>query len=302
MISVVEDDPDLAAGILDELYPLASNKRTHVIGVSGAPGIGKSTLIDKLAKGYSSRQKRVGVIAVDPSSNFTGGAVLGDRSRMGGLTLDEKIYVRSMGTRGHMGGLSGSTMDAVTILRAFGYDKVIVETTGTGQNEVDVVNAVHTSVVVMMPGLGDGVQMIEAGSPEIGDVFALNKADVAGADATYSELLSMIRLRYTDAPWVPPLVRTVATMGERVDELSDAVESHYAYLVSSGELMKREERMFGSQVSVAVRSHFMRKFDQLLTSKEVYEIVREGMSSGKSPYRVAGDILGKISSDDRLRA
>ncbi|PSN81990.1 hypothetical protein B9Q03_14730 [Candidatus Marsarchaeota G2 archaeon OSP_D] len=193
---------------------------------------------------YRRRDLGVGVLAVDPTSPYTGGAVLGDRSRMNRHSVDPKVYIRSMSTRGQLGGLSRATRDAIRLLRAYGKDVIIVETTGTGQNEVDVARVSHTVVVVMMPNLGDTVQFIEAGPVEVADVFALNKADLVGADATMAELRSMVQLRFASNSWVPPIVKTIGTTGEGVKELVEWIEKHYKYLVETGELRQRERRAY----------------------------------------------------------
>jgi len=243
LITMCEESEDKARRIIDML-DVDTQRRAHIVGFAGAPGIGKSTLINRVIEEYRRRDLGVGVLAVDPTSPYTGGAVLGDRSRMNRHSVDPKVYIRSMGTRGQLGGLSRATRDAIRLLRAYGKDVIIVETTGTGQNEVDVARVSHTVVVVMMPNLGDTVQFIEAGPVEVADVFALNKADLVGADATMAELRSMVQLRFASNSWVPPIVKTIGTTGEGVKELVEWIEKHYKYLVETGELRQRERRAY----------------------------------------------------------
>lgn len=247
-ISLVESrDPD-AEDLLRTLHGHGGD--AHVVGVTGSPGTGKSTLADKLITLYRQQDKRVGVIAVDPSSPFTGGAILGDRIRMQSRATDEGVYIRSMGTRGALGGLSSGTADAVKVLAAAGFDVVIVETVGVGQAEVDVVRLADTVAVVVVPGLGDDVQAVKAGVMEIADIFVVNKADLDGSDKVHSEVEAMMMLGHpdTDDFWWPPILRTVAEKGEGVTELAEAVEKHRAWSQQSSEWERRRRRRLYAQV------------------------------------------------------
>ncbi|HSL53614.1 MAG TPA: methylmalonyl Co-A mutase-associated GTPase MeaB [Pyrinomonadaceae bacterium] len=221
-ISKIEDGADGAAELMKEIYQRA--RGGLVIGITGAPGAGKSSLVDKLAMFYRKNGERVGIVAVDPSSPFSGGAILGDRIRMQALGLDEGVFIRSMATRGNLGGLARATVDAVAILDAAGYAKIIVETVGVGQDEVEVVKAADVSVVVLVPGMGDDIQAIKAGIMEIGDVFVINKSDKEGVYATEKELESLLSLASRDDGWDPPIVKTVATENHGVAELAQAIE------------------------------------------------------------------------------
>ena len=223
-ISKIEDGSTGAAALMKEIYQLS--RGALVIGITGAPGAGKSSLVDKLAMFYRQRDERVGIVAVDPSSPFSGGAILGDRIRMQTLGLDEGVFIRSMATRGNLGGLARATVDAVAILDAAGYAKIIVETVGVGQDEVEIVKAADVSVVVLVPGMGDDIQAIKAGIMEIGDIFVINKSDKEGVYATEKELESLLSLASRGDGWEPPIVKTVATESQGIKELAQAIESY----------------------------------------------------------------------------
>ena len=221
-ISKIEDGSAGAAALMKEIYQLS--RGALVIGITGAPGAGKSSLVDKLALLYRQRGERVGIVAVDPSSPFSGGAILGDRIRMQTLGLDEGVFIRSMATRGNLGGLARATVDAVAILDAAGYARVIVETVGVGQDEVEIVKAADVSIVVLVPGMGDDIQAIKAGIMEIGDIFVINKADRDGVYATEKELEALLSLTSREDGWDPPIVKTVATENQGLEALAAAID------------------------------------------------------------------------------
>lgn len=221
VISKVEDGTPDSADLMKQIYQ--TSRGGLVIGITGAPGAGKSSLVDKLAMFYRRAGERVGIVAVDPSSPFSGGAILGDRIRMQTLGLDEGVFIRSMATRGNLGGLARATVDAVAILDAAGYSKIIVETVGVGQDEVEIVKAADVSVVVLVPGMGDDIQAIKAGIMEIGDVFVINKADRDGVYATEKELESLLSLATRDDQWDPPIVKTIATENSGISDLANAI-------------------------------------------------------------------------------
>ncbi len=259
----LDDQAPSARATLRALFPRTG--RAYVVGLTGAPGAGKSSLTDRLIAGYRRQGRTVGVVAVDPTSPFSGGAILGDRIRMQDHALDEGVFIRSMATRGNLGGLSRATADVVTVMDAMGKDVILVETVGVGQDEIEVAALAHTVVVVTVPGLGDDVQAIKAGVLEIADVFAVNKADREGADRTVRDLQMMLELRRSTATrpppdhdelhrfqagepwspedarfWEPPIVKTVATRDEGVADLAGAVEAHRAHLESTGMRAERE--------------------------------------------------------------
>ncbi len=241
LITLVENDAPEAREALKELYPHTG--KAYIIGVTGPPGAGKSSLVDKLAQYYRDHGKTVGIIAVDPSSPFTGGALLGDRIRMQDRSTDPGVFIRSMGTRGHMGGLALATRDAVKILDAFGKDVIMVETVGTGQDEVDIIKAADTVLVVTMPSMGDDIQAIKAGILEIGDIFVVNKSDLDFADKAVMELEMMLELT-SQKKWRPPVIKTVANTGQGIDNVAEAVQAHADYLKREGLFEeKRRKRM-----------------------------------------------------------
>ena len=226
-ISAVENGTSVASDLMKGLFPHTG--KALIAGITGAPGAGKSSLVDKLALFYKEKGERIGIVCVDPSSPFSGGAILGDRIRMATLGLDKNVFIRSMATRGNLGGLSRATVDAVAILDAAGFDKIIVETVGVGQDEVEIVKAADVSVVVLVPGMGDDIQAIKAGIMEIGDVFVINKADREGVLRTQKELEALLGLAHRPDFWNPPIVKTVATENKGIEDLSAAIESYRAF-------------------------------------------------------------------------
>ncbi len=226
-ISIAENGGSEAAALMTSVFPHTG--KAIIIGITGSPGAGKSSLVDKLALLYKDNGDKVGIICVDPSSPFSGGAILGDRIRMATLGLDKNVFIRSMATRGNLGGLARATVDAVAILDAAGFDKVIVETVGVGQDEVEIVKTADVSVVVLVPGMGDDIQAIKAGIMEIGDVFVINKADREGVLRTQKELESLLSLAHRPDMWNSPIIRTVATESKGIEDLEKAIESYYAF-------------------------------------------------------------------------
>lgn len=243
LMTLVENGQPEAIPILKGLFPHTG--KAHVIGVTGPPGSGKSTLTDRMTAELRRREKSVGIVAIDPSSAFSGGAILADRIRMQRHSLDEGVFIRSMATRGHLGGLARATNDVVDVLDAMGKDYVLIETVGVGQDEIEVVRAAHTTLVVAVPGLGDEIQAIKAGIMEIGDLFVVNKADRDGADRTAMEIETMLRLGGAEEDWEPPVLKSVASRGEGIPELLDAVMRHERFLKEAGR--GRDKRRTRSQ-------------------------------------------------------
>ncbi len=298
LISLVEADDPEARRVLDQLHPETGG--AHVIGVTGSPGTGKSTLTDKLIVHYRRQGLKVGVIAVDPSSPFTGGAILGDRIRMQGRSNDPDVFIRSMGTRGALGGLSTHTADAVKVLDALGKDVILVETVGVGQAEVDVIGLADTVLVVLVPNLGDDVQAVKAGVMEIADIFVVNKSDLDGADRVHAEVEAMMSLGHpdTDDFWWPPLVRTSANRGEGVVELADAIQRHKEWSQAGGAWDERRRRRLDRQVrSLLEREVASHVFTPQGAPRAAYERHFERAHAGDmSPHDLAEALLDDFCS------
>ena len=226
-ITRVESGSAGAAELMKAVFPHTG--KAVVIGITGSPGAGKSSLVDKLALYYKNAGDKIGIVCIDPSSPFSGGAILGDRIRMATLGMEKGVFIRSMATRGNLGGLSRATVDAVAILDAAGFDKVIVETVGVGQDEVEIVKTADVSVVVLVPGMGDDIQAIKAGIMEIGDVFVINKADREGVIRTQKELEALLGLAHRPDMWMPPIVRTIATESKGIEDLATSIAAYYKY-------------------------------------------------------------------------
>ncbi|HEX2912352.1 MAG TPA: methylmalonyl Co-A mutase-associated GTPase MeaB [Chloroflexia bacterium] len=260
MITIVENRAPGASQILRELTPHTG--RAHVIGITGAPGSGKSTITNQLIKEYRKRGRTVGVVAIDPTSTLTGGAVLGDRIRMLENYQDQGVFIRSMATRGQLGGLAAMTNDVVRVMDACGKEVVIIETVGVGQDEVDVAKAAHTTLLVEVPGMGDDIQAIKAGVLEIADLLVINKADRDGVDRLKLYLQAMLNLA-PKRPWQIPILKTVAAEGKGISELADSIDKHLEYLKASGEYAEREHARLRDELLSRVREEITRRLLRL---------------------------------------
>jgi LAO/AO transport system kinase len=293
-ISLVESHDPAAATLLAELYP--STGQARIIGITGSPGAGKSTLVASMAKYYRAQGKRVGIIAVDPTSPFTGGAILGDRIRMADLYTDRGVFIRSMATRGFLGGLAKATNDVVDILDAAGFDVVLVETVGVGQDEVEVVRTVQTNLVVLVPGMGDDIQAIKAGIMEIGDVFVVNKADRPGAEKTVTEVTMMMSLVEEHGDYIPPIVKTVASKQQGIQDLDDAIVKHFDYLATSGELDRRNRDRVRIRIETQLKEAFMLRLIGTTIGREQYEALLEDvLRKRNNPHDAAESVLEKVT-------
>jgi LAO/AO transport system kinase len=291
-ISKVEDVSKDASQLMKSIFPLTG--RGLVIGITGAPGAGKSSLVDKLALHYRRLGERVGIVAVDPSSPFSGGAILGDRIRMQTLGLDSGVFIRSMATRGNLGGLARSTVDAVSILDAAGYAKIIIETVGVGQDEVEVVKAADISVVVLVPGMGDDIQAIKAGIMEIGDVFVINKADREGVNTTEKELQALLSLAARDDAWEPPIVKTVATESKGIQELAAAIEKYREFHLQTDSGYGRRTAIARWRILELLRERLVAQtLESDSASEKLNRLAGEVASRQRDPYSAVEELLGK---------
>jgi LAO/AO transport system kinase len=292
-ISMVERGDAQAHRLLAEVYPATG--KAMLVGITGSPGAGKSTLVAAMARFYRKQNKRVGIIAVDPTSPFSGGAILGDRIRMQDLYTDGGVFIRSMATRGFLGGLARATNDVVDLLDASGFDIVLVETVGVGQDEVEVIRTVQTNVVVLVPGMGDDIQAIKAGIMEIGDIFVVNKADRPGADRTVTEIQMMMSLVEEHGDWISPIVKTVASRNEGVAELDAAITQHREYLLTSGELDRRKRERVRIRVETLLKERFMeRLIGETVTPAAWDELLDAVHHKGSNPQDAAESLLGRI--------
>lgn len=291
-ITIVEDERDGYEDIMKDIYHHTG--RAQVIGITGAPGAGKSTLSDALIKQFRKQGKTVGIVAVDPTSPFSGGAILGDRIRMNDLTLDKGVYIRSMGTRGSLGGLSRKTADAVKLMDAFGLDVIFIETVGVGQSEVDIVKNADTTLVVLVPGLGDDIQAIKAGILEIGDVFVINKCDRDGADRLNVEIEMMLDLGEVQN-WRPPIERTIANKDQGVEDVVTALGDHRKYLEESGLLEERRRERARSEMLEMIHDRISRHIEENLSKTGEFNGYVEDVFERKTdPFTVVDSIVGKI--------
>lgn len=299
LIRDIDDMVPEARAILKELYPFTG--RAYVVGITGAPGVGKSTLVDQMVVHLRRAEKTVGIIAVDPTSPFSGGAILGDRVRMQRHSMDEGVFIRSMATRGYFGGLTQSTKSVIDVLDAMGKDYILVETVGVGQDEIDIVQSAHTTIIILIPGMGDDIQTLKAGILEVGDIFVINKADREGADRALMDLRGMIEMdekRYKDG-WKPPILTAQAVYDKGVKEILDEVEKHRRYLTSSSERLSRHRyEKTRNNLAEMIKDKIVHEvLDDIIHSGEFEEAIQLVMKGKMDPYVACDNIvLRKLKS------
>jgi len=276
---------------LKTLYPRTGN--AYILGITGPPGAGKSTLVDQVVAAYRKKDLLVGVVAIDPTSPFSGGAILGDRIRMNRHADDAGVFIRSLATRGCLGGMSRSTMDVVNVMDAMGMDVVVVETVGVGQDEVDIVSTAHTTVVVMVPGMGDDIQAIKAGILEIGDVFVVNKADRDGADRTARELSAMLEMKHPEpGAWLPRVLKTEGSRGVGIEELVEEFEAHRAYLKESGALQRLIEERNAKLFADTLREELFETVFGSINDSGKYRQILDGLRDRTTdPYTAVEEVM-----------
>ncbi|MFJ4620391.1 methylmalonyl Co-A mutase-associated GTPase MeaB [Streptomyces sp. NPDC088812] len=295
LISLVEGASPQLREVMATLAPLTGN--AYVVGLTGSPGVGKSTSCSALVTAYRKRGRRVGVLAVDPSSPFSGGALLGDRVRMAEHACDPGVYIRSMATRGHLGGLAWAAPQAIRVLDAAGCEVILVETVGVGQSEVEIASQADTSVVLLAPGMGDGIQAAKAGILEIGDVYVVNKADRDGADATARELNHMLGLGEARGPgdWRPPIVKTVAARAEGLDEVVEALEKHRAWMEERGVLAERRRARAAREVETIAVTALRERIGDLHGDRRLSTLAERIVAGELDPYRAADELVAGLT-------
>jgi len=296
-ISTVEDHTPESTELLKALFPYSGN--AMLLGLTGSPGAGKSTLVNQVARVYRKQGKTVGIVAVDPTSPFSGGAILGDRIRMSSHHADAGIFIRSMATRGSLGGLASTTADVATVLDASGRDIVMIETVGVGQDEVDIVRLADVTIVVLVPGMGDDVQTIKAGIMEIADIFVINKADRDGAERVEREIRAMQSLAMRHDDWTPPIVKTVASDGSGIEELVRAIEKYHSYLEQSDRARQRRIENWRVRIAEMLRDAlFQRVLSYYLSEGEATRFAAEVADHKRDPYSLVERIVEGLGKPD----
>jgi LAO/AO transport system kinase len=292
-ITAIENDSAQALQVMKALFPHSGN--ASVIGLTGSPGAGKSTLVDQLAREYRKENKTIGIVAVDPTSPYTGGAILGDRIRMQAHHADGGIYIRSMATRGFLGGLAPATADVATLLDAAGKDMVLIETVGVGQDEIDIVRLADVTVVILVPGMGDDVQTIKAGIMEIADIFVINKSDREGADRVEREIRAMQTLAIRRDNWTPPIVKTVATDGTGIPELVKTIASYRQYLEGKELMLRKKISNWRERLVEMLRKALLdRMMRERLDAEHLNEYAREIAEHRRDPYSLVEELVGSL--------
>jgi LAO/AO transport system kinase len=293
-ISTVENHLPGWLELLKEIF--SSTGRALTIGLTGAPGAGKSTLVDQLAKHYRGENQTVGIIAVDPTSPYSGGAILGDRIRMQQHFSDPGIYIRSMATRGSLGGLARTTADVALVLDAAGRDLILIETVGVGQDEIDIVRLADITVVILVPGMGDDVQTIKAGIMEIADIFVINKVDREGAERVEREIRAMQSLAARADGWTPPIVKSIATEGTGVSELADAIRAYESHVKEKGLFSKRRTQQWEARIVEMLRDSMLEKAQAAFRDGELSRLAQEVAEHTRDPYSVVEEITNRVRS------
>lgn len=295
LISYVENESESIAELFDKIYYRTG--RAYRIGITGSPGAGKSTIVDQLTKLYRKQDKTVGIIAVDPTSPFTGGALLGDRIRMGDLATDPGVFIRSMATRGNLGGLAQRTQEVADLLDAYGFDIVIFETVGVGQSELDVVGAADTTVVVLVPESGDSIQAMKAGLMEIADIFVVNKADREGADRVILEIQYVLEFRENARPWKPPVTQAIANSGNGIPELLQLIEEHSKFQDREQIRIRKQKERIMNYVRQIIQERILKDFWQPSLEEKLKNLIELIIERKKSPYAVGAQLIEEFKNN-----
>jgi LAO/AO transport system kinase len=294
-ISIVENREPGSTALLKALFPYSGHAR--ILGLTGAPGAGKSTLVDHLARHYRGENRSVGIIAVDPTSPYTGGAILGDRIRMQEHFSDSGIYIRSMATRGSLGGLAGTTADVATVLDASGRDLIMIETVGVGQDEVDIVRLADITIVILVPGMGDDVQTIKAGIMEIADIFVINKSDREGAERVEREIRALQSLATRSDNWTPPIIKTVASEGQGIKELASSIGDYESFLRKDNLEARRHVQNWRERLLEMLREAMLEKARVLMADGEAERLATEIFEHKRDPYTVVEEIVARVGNE-----
>lgn len=292
IITLMENDSSSSAYIIPQIHNLTG--KAHILGITGPPGSGKSSIVDKLIAYYRNDGLKVGVIAIDPTSPFTGGAILGDRIRMKQHYTDKDVFIRSMATRGNLGGLSEATGNTIKALDAFGKDVIIIETVGAGQVEVDIVRVADTVVVVSVPSMGDSVQTLKAGIMEIGDIFAVNKADLEGVEKCIMEIRMMLELSEKKGDWLPPIIKTFGNKDDGASNLYETIKNHHKYLIESGHHEKKRIIRGKTELINILQNLFTNNLYNTISEKEMEELAKKIANREKDPYKIIEELIPRL--------